>query len=243
MKKVFCILLALLMLPAAALADVLADHWQEAGTEELLAALTDLNNEISARRAAEAQTVENIELNGNGTSIITEIEVIEGPVRVTFSSDKEAKLTLSGGKYDHVYNNNTAGKTIKLLGEEATYSALVETSGAWTLLIEPIAAGQTLPFSGSGDAVSDFFELSTPMIVTVSWDASASTAWSNSLYVYLCHQYSNIPDWQSEPLASEFPIEKKGSMDVILKPTKGRTEYCLSVETSEDVQWTIAPKQ
>lgn len=244
MKKLLsCILTLLLILPAAASADVLAPDWQTAALDDLLAAQTLLANEISARRAADQPAADKIELSGTGTSILTDIMVSSSPVRVSFSSDTEAKLTLSGGEYDHVYHNNKAGCTIQLLDDAANYSAMVEGAGGWSLVIEPIMPGGKLPYSGQGEAVSDFFDLSAPMIVVVSWDASESQSWAESLYVRLNHQYSNISSWDSDRLVGEFPIEKIGSMEVILKPTKGRSEYCISVETGADVKWSIAPKQ
>lgn len=244
MKKLLsCILALLLILPAAASADVLAPDWQTAALDDLLAAQTLLANEISARRAADAPLADKIELAGTGTSILSDIQVSSSPVRVIFSSDTEAKLTLSGGVYDHVYRNDKAGCTIQLLDDVATYSAMVEGAGGWSLVIEPIMPGEKLPYSGQGEAVSDFFDVSAPMIVVVSWDASESQSWAESLYVRLNHQYSNISSWDSDRLVGEFPIEKTGSMEVILKPTKGRSEYCFSVETGADVKWSIAPKQ
>ena len=244
MKKLLCyILLLLLILPAMACADVLAPDWQAAALDDLLAAQTLLANEISARRAADQPAAEKIELSGTGTSILSGIQVAVSPVRVIFSSDSDAKLTLSGGVYDHVFRNDSSGTTIDFLDDIAEYSAMIESSGNWSIAIEPIAPGESLPYSGQGESVSDFFDLQAPVIVVVSWDATGSQSWAESLYIRLHHQYSNISSWDRDTLVSEFPLEKTGSMEVILKPTKGRTEYCFSVETGSDVKWSIAPKQ
>ena len=244
MKKLLCCILTLLLiLPAAASADVLAADWQAAALDDLLAAQTLLANEISARRAADQPAADKIELSGTGTSILSDIQVSSSPVRVSFSSDTEAKLTLSGGVYDHVYRNDKAGCTIQLLDDVANYSAMVEGAGSWSLVIEPIMPGEKMPYSGQGEAVSDFFDVPAPMIVVVSWDATDSQSWADSLYIRLHHQYSNISSWDRDTLVSEFPLDKTGSMEVILKPTKGRTEYCFSVETGSDVKWSITPKQ
>ena len=55
MKKLLALILVLVLcLPAMALADVLADDWQDASMEELLDAQQNISNRISELRAAAA---------------------------------------------------------------------------------------------------------------------------------------------------------------------------------------------
>ena len=69
MKKLLALILVLVLcLPAMALADVLADDWQDASMEELLDAQQNISNRISELRAAAAADVERVELSGTGTA-------------------------------------------------------------------------------------------------------------------------------------------------------------------------------
>lgn len=243
MKRLLCCFLLLLILPAVACADVLAPDWQAAALDDLLAAQTLLANEISARRAADQPAAEKIELSGTGTDILTGVSVAAMPVRVSFVSDAEAKATLTGGRYSHTFHNYASGSLVEFLDDAADYSVLVETTGAWSLTFEPLAAGQALPFSGTGDAVSDIFDITAPMIVTFSWDLSKYDKILPTFRVELKHQNARANVWGYDPLVSELSPELVGSRDVILKPVDGCAAYCFAVEAPEGVSWSIAPKQ
>ena len=73
MKKLLALILVLVLcLPAMALADVLADDWQDASMEELLDAQQNISNRISELRAAAAADMERVELSGTGTAILSD---------------------------------------------------------------------------------------------------------------------------------------------------------------------------
>ncbi len=241
MRKLITLMLvfSLLVLPAAA--DVLTQDWQSASLDELLAAQSTLANEISARRAAEKPTAEAFSTTGTGTAILSGIEIPYTPARVTFSSPTKASLSLPG-KYDHTYQVYTGGSVVELLDDPGTYNAMVTATGPWSLIIEPIKSGQTLPVSGVGYGVSDFFSLPAPVIATVSWDASGVTGMFNQITVRFCHQYKNISSWQSEVMMNELNVDRTGSMDIILQPVQGREEYCLAVTAADGLQWSISYK-
>lgn len=241
MRKLLLLFLVLTLLVLPASADVLTQDWQSADLDELLAAQSAIANEISTRRAAEQPTVQAFTSSGSGTTILSNIEVPYSPARVTFTADSKASLSLPG-KYDHTYQLTSAGTVVELLDDQSTYNAMITASGAWSLTIEPIVAGQTLPFSGTGDGVSDFFQLTTPVIATISWDASGVTGWFNQMSVTMCHQYKNISAWQSDLLLNELDLDVTGSVDVILSPTQGRDEYCFAVSAADGLKWSISYK-
>lgn len=241
MRNTLALLLVLLLVSVPALADVLAPDWQAASIEDLTAAQELLANELSARRAAAQPSADAFTSSGTGTAILSGVQVPYDPARVTFSADSKATLTLPA-KYNHVYQLYKAGTKIDFLSDPATYDAQVTAAGSWSVTIEPIRAGQTFPFTGSGAAVSDFFDLQAPTIATVSWDASGVSRLLSNLSIIMYHQYKNISRWQPEVLMNELNVDKTGSLDVILSPTQGRTEYCLVIDAADGLQWSIAYK-
>lgn len=244
MKKALALTLALLLaLPAAALsAEILADGWQDAPLEELLAAQQTIADRVSELRAADAPPAEAVTLKGTGTSIVTSVEVPVIPARVTVKGS--VKVTLSGGSYDRSFNMWEESASCELLDEAGTYDVLVEGAGAWSVSIEPLKEGGTLVLSGVGPYVSDFFPLASATIVHCVMDASKSDAWSASLYLKVGHQYTNIDAWDTNNVVGDslFSAPLKLEGDGIVKPVKNRSQYFWVVDVPVDASWSITLK-
>lgn len=242
MKKLLALCLALLIfIPAAASAEVLADGWQDADLEALQQAQQDIANRISELRVVSTPTADLVELSGSGTSILTDVAINFSPARVIIECEGEISVAFTGGDYDYTFSASSYEQ--EFFDQTGTFDLLIESAGAWSVTVEPIADGGTLPMEGSGPFVSDFFELSAPMIVTISSDAGEMDAMLSNLIVTLCHQYENIESWQEESLTNELLSDGDTfSADVILQPVDGRMQYCLSVKCEPGVAWSITPK-
>lgn len=243
MKKLLALCLCLtLCLPAAALADVLADGWQEATLEELQAAQQSVADRISELRAAETPAGDAVELSGNGVAILSDVAVEQAPARVTVTGT--VKATFTGGSYDHSFNVWKNESTCEVLTEPATYEVLVEGEGDWSIRVEPLKDGGTLELEGTGPYVSDFFELPGSTIVHCVMDASNSDEWSASLYIKLGHQFGNISAWDTDSVVGDslFSAPLKLEGDGIIKPVKGRTQYYWLIDVPVGAQWAISLK-
>ena len=220
---------------------VLSSGWQNAMQTDLQEAQLKIAERISQLKAASYDATEAIVLTGSGTSIQTGIEVNFSPSRVTLEGTGEAKLT--GGKYDFRMDSRS-GKMSALMDETGSLTALIESTGDWTLTIEPIKPGASLPMTGSGPFVSDFFELTAPMIVTIKATGGQSLARSSNVIIALVHQYKNISNWDDTNLTNE--IIRRGDTvekDVIIQPIQGRNEYAFEIYVQPGVEWSITPKQ
>lgn len=239
MKKILALILALLCLPAAAFADVLADGWQDATLEELLAAQEAIADQVSALRAASYEQAEALTYSGTGTKIISGVDVVQIPARVTVEG--AVTMTLTGGSYDHKFNPWEREMACDVLTEAATYDMMVEGSGDWTITIEPLKAGGTMSLSGVGPYVSDFFELPGATIVNCSMDASMTDAWTASLYIYMGEQYEHFDSWRQESVIGDALFSKPLTLtgEAIIKPVKGRDLYFWIISVPVGAEWSI----
>ncbi|NLV59222.1 MAG: hypothetical protein GXY67_10715 [Clostridiales bacterium] len=243
MKKLLALALALVLVTFSAAADTLSLDLETATLDELQAAQSILSQRISKLRAAAAPAGETITLSGSGTSILSGVEVVQIPARVTIQG--AVKVTLTGGKLDRTFNSWADEEgSCEVLTEAGTFDALVEGKGEWTLAIEPLKEGGTIELSGVGPYVSDFFPLSAATIVHVVMDASASDAWSASLYLHMGHQYSNIEAWDEELVTGDglFSAPLKLEGDGIVKPVGDRTQYYWIVDVPAGAEWSITVK-
>ena len=242
MKKLLSLVFAFMLCIPVAFADVLSDNWQDAPMEELQEAQKLIGDRISELRAASTSAGEAMEYHGSGTSIISGVKVTQIPCRVTVEG--AVKATFSGGKYDHTFNAWQYAGSCEDLTEAATYDLLVEGEGDWKITIEPLKDGGTIELSGTGPYVSDFFDLSSAMIVHVKMDASNTDEWSASLYTKMGHQYSNIEAWGNETVVGDSlfssPLTLEG--DGIVKPTGSRTQYYWIIDVPLDAEWSISLK-
>lgn len=244
MKKLLALVLALLLVAASAAAETITLNLETATLEELQAAQTAIGERISQLRAAAAPAGEAITLTGTGTAILSAVEVVQIPARVTVAG--AVKVTLSGGKWgDHIFNSFAKAEgSCDVLTDAATFDALVEGTGDWSITIEPLKDGGTLALSGVGPYVSDFFPLDAATIVHAVMDASGTDAWSATLQLHMGHQFSNIDAWDSDKVAGDIlfaaPLKVEG--DGIVKPTGTRTQYYWIVDVPAGAAWSIAVK-
>lgn len=116
--------------------------------EELLDAQQNISNRISELRAAAAADVERVELSGTGTAILSDVVIPFAPSRVKLTSEGSCTAKLTGGAYDYVFDGDSYEE--KFFDQSGTFNLLVETTGAWSFVVEPIMDGGTLPLSGTG---------------------------------------------------------------------------------------------
>ncbi|MEA4928559.1 MAG: hypothetical protein VB104_07775 [Candidatus Limiplasma sp.] len=184
-----------------------------------------------------------VTLSGSGTDILSGVAVPQVPARVTVIGN--VSLTLTGGKYEYDFNSDKAASACAPLTEAATYDALVEGDGPWTIAIDPLAQGETVAFEGTGPFVSDFFPLDAPHIITFSCtlpDVKDGFALSN---VFLDLNYTN--HWasaSSNSLANEMLSGGQSyTADLILKPEDGASNYYWSLAVDPTVTWSIVLKK
>lgn len=244
MKKLLVLTLCLLLCaPATALCDVLAHGWDAAPMEDLQEAQTALSNRISELRAAAASDVERIELSGTGTAILSDVVIPFAPSRVLIECDGSTSAKLTGGAYDYTFT--ASGYSADFFDQTGTFGLLVEADGAWSFTVEPVKYGGTLPMSGSGPFVSDFFDLPAPIIVTLEAGKGTMSAMLSNMIVNLHCQFKNMDMWQGDSLSNEMISDSSEPvlLEAILQPVEGRTQYCISVTCQPGVEWSITPKQ
>ncbi len=249
MKKLLALALSLaLFLPVAALADVLADGWQDASMEELQDAQQSILNRISELRAAATPVVDAAHYEGAGTAMVSVDAFPSYPCRMVFAVDApgDAKLEITGGKQLGWKQEFTAapGDLSRVLSYDSVnyggndLTLLVTTSSNWTLDIYPLAETGTVAFSGAGNAVSDLFTLSSPQLVTLSYDGSAESSGYLSVTVVTPSQYGYL----RESVFSESVGGKSGTTEVFVKPKKDDQPCFYIVECKQGIMWEIAPK-
>lgn len=243
MKKIWCILLALLTLAVSpALAQTLTIDLETATIEDLTAAQTQITDRISELRAATSPAGEALTLQGTGTSIISGVEVAVAPARLTIEG--KVKLTLSG-KYDHTFNLSASNAyTCDVITSAETYDALVEGDGDWTITIEPLKEGGTLQASGVGPWVSDFFTLDSAAILTVSADPANMEALLSNVIFNLYQPLKYVKTYSADALTNELITSTSGVFfsDVIAKPDDPQAQCFWFVNVAPGVEWSISRK-
>lgn len=242
MKKLIIMALAVLLCLPALTASALDMDLSTATLEELLQLQQDVANRISELRAAETSTAERVELSGSGTAILSDVAIPFSPSRIILEAEGDISVKLTGGSSDYSYSATDYNAVF--FDQEGTYTVLVEATGAWSFTVEPILSGGTLPMSGSGPYVSDFFELPAPMIVTIKGSKGTMTSLLSNFIVKLRCQYKNMNLWQADSLTNQLfsSSSEPFSADVILNPVTGRTQYCLSITCDPGVEWSITAK-
>lgn len=239
MKRFFCIFLALLTLAASpALAQVLTIDLDTATIEELTAAQAQIGDRISQLRAAAAPAGEAIVLTGSGTSIISGVDVVAVPARLTIEGT--VKLTLSG-KFDYTFNQELHPYNCAVITGAETFDAMVEGTGDWTITIEPIKEGGSIVASGVGPWVSDYFPLEGPAILTVKADGSGMDALMSNVIVQLYQPLRFIGTYNPSSLTNAL-ITATGdafAADVIAKPDDGTPMCFWYVKVAPGVAWSI----
>lgn len=214
-----------------------------ANLDELKNAKEIIENRISELQSSEPiSSSEIIEISGSGTSIISDITIPFSPSRIIVNCDGKLDGELIG---DTNFSFSANTQTAKFFDGSGSFDFLVEASGDWSISIEPIVYSQTFPISGTGEYVSDFFDLDSPMIVTVKGDPSTSSSQFTNLIFKLHHQYEYLTSWGYDALTNEFMSQKDDQFvkDVILKPVNGRDQYCISITCDPGVQWSIETKK
>ena len=243
MKKLIVITLsAVLLFPVFALATTLSVDISTATLDELQQAVLTIANRISELRAVAAPSSERLELSGIGTTILSNVTIPFSPSRIIIETDGDFSATLTGGPYDHNFSTDLYNAVF--FDEQGTYTLLVEAKGAWTFTVVPIMPGASLPLSGTGSYVSDYFELPVPMIVAVKCAPGSMTEYLTHFNVILHCQYENSNSWRNDYLSAEMVTPSSGLFqeDVIINPISGRMQYCISVSCNPGVEWSINPK-
>jgi hypothetical protein len=239
MKRILVIVLAfLVLLPFASLA--LTIDLETATIDELLAAQLEISAQLSVLRANNAPVGEDIVLIGSGTSIKSGISIPFSPARLTITG--EAKVTFTDGDNSSSFSSEGLYAGF-IYGTVAETSALIEAQGDWTITIEQIKEGASLPLEGEGSFISDFFDLPEPIIVTVEVDATDLVRSYGWYEIRIRNQYEYSDSWDYNTL--DYDSIDKGvnqSVDLILKPVKGRMQYCITVEAPAGLKWSITPK-
>ncbi len=244
MKKMFALLLALLLPVTGALADVLTDDWRGADDAEIQAAIDELNAELQSRTATRDPS-EAVTISGHGTSV-EQIAVTGIPARITLTcTDKEMynPVKISGGSKDIELNPYGSGIAEALVSEEGSYTAMIETSGDWTLTVEPLSMiGMFTGFSGNCSVFTDMFTLTGPTIATVAVDPSNDSLGSFIVELWYCTEQEWKRSYDSS-LIAELTKGEAYSYDMILKPIDGATAYAIRLYSSYDgLGWSITAK-
>ena len=183
-----------------------------------------------------------VTLSGSGTDILSAVAVPEVPARVTVTGT--VSVTLTGGEYDHNFNDSKAASACAPLTEAGTFDALVEGEGPWTLAVEALAQGETIAFEGTGPFVSDFFPLDKPHIVTFTCSMPKRDGFGLSNVMLDLNYKSEWGSYSSDGLTNELLTGGQSyTADLILKPESGASNYFWSLNVDPSVAWSIVLKK
>lgn len=162
MKKMLSILVALVMMPCAALSDgVLMDGWQQADMDELIAARAELDRQIAQMSVVDTADGM-LSFSGTGVTILDGFTLPAGIWyrKVTYSDRSywhSPKLTESvNNKTDLIYFHRPEVKVFQCTEETAFDYLSVEIDCDWTIDYIPLDAPSSIECSGEACMVRSF---------------------------------------------------------------------------------------
>ena len=240
-KRFSIFLLSILIITSAAFADTITIDLDTATADELQAARDAINERIADILASDLSSVsEKFTLKGKGTKILEGVDLLYTPARLFVKSTAEIKVTLcSDGKNRTYDGSNSSGLQFAHLidKEQSISSIIVETQGEWSLEFSPIELTQKMITSGSGSCITDYFLVSPPQIVSISFNDGWYAGYT---YIYLYKIHANNSVSCEEWMWQDFVTDE--TFDYIIKPESNVKAYFIMISCPHDTRWSITTK-
>lgn len=184
---------------------------------------------------AETEDDFKLELSGDSTSIVTNVTIPSGNIRVSFKQERKGKyeVSLMSGTSTTEILSGYRYANADVTRKTGVFDVLVEAESPWTLVFESL--GMELFFEGlegSGSYVSDMFVFTKPIIVEISCSVKEFDGFIVSFY--------SLKDmrWDYDLLVNEL-IEDEGSVSYkkILKVSTGQLGF-FTVD-ADGGEWSI----
>ena len=232
MKRIISILCVLMLITVPCFAEFDLSNMSES---ELLDLINQANAQLEKMRTAQSDSLESLEFSGDKTKILTNINIEQGPCRVTFEQQQKGDYSVSyvAGSKSRELMSGSGSKCVKALTRTGVFEFDIEASSPWTLKIEPLAiATGPIHLTGNGFFVSDIYTLSASTIVSF-------TGKYNEFDNYIVDVYTNTGyGWDDDNLYNG--LNSSGnteSFDKIIR-TSTPIQVFFTIH-SKSVDWTI----
>lgn len=243
MKKLIALAAAaMLAMPGAAFADVLADGWQNATLDELKAARAALDQQIQDMALQEAAQG-TVTFEGEGVTILDGFTLPAGVwYRKVNYSDRDymtsEKMTESiNGTAKTIYFNRPEVAVFLLTGETTFDYLSVEIGCDWTIEYIPIADLGGMAADGSSCLVSSF-TCTKPTKVTATASRSGMDRGYYGISLYALTNRNKL-EHVAYIASGNLEEGQTAVTDAIVSPSNDYQFFIWQVVCDEGVQWSI----
>ena len=247
MKKLFCLITALLLcLSAAAHAEgVLVPDWEQLPADQLAEARDAINARLDqlSREAAASQAMT---FSGSGMGIIPAFSLDAGvwAFRVELDNPVTGTITIcSDGKADDEYTMHAYQHYVKAVyfksDVQIDYIAMKFDAG-WVLTVEPVPDAIDGSISGTGSALSGFFLPPTAQMAEITITAQGDGAYDVDLM--RANPHSLVPSLDDWVCSGSLKNGDTFTKNIIITPDKNYVGYTWIINCSDGFSWSIACK-
>jgi len=240
------VLTACFLMPGAAMADgVLSDGWQEASTDALLNARTQISNQLR-KSTISNPSAEAVSFSGEGMKILDSFTLDAGVWCRWVTLDKNDYfyktqiIESSNGKTDKVYLYRSEVELLQFSEAHTFDYVSVEIEPGWTIEYRPLDYNGTLELSGDSCAVS-CFTCDKPTVVTVTAARHNMETGYYGINLYSINsrgKLSHVDYTASDNLEEGEEITKQA----IISPSDDVVCYIWEVVCDKGVAWSITAK-
>ena len=242
MRRILSIVLFLTLLWSVAIADVLTIDLETATIEELKEAKQAIDHRISELSQPAANQDNSYTVEGKGTDI--------RPVNISLVPLSRFLFTCSDGEASYTVTVN--GEEKKWIGpvsyfETATdiSNIMVQSKSPWHFDFSPIGYVDSPFIAGNGNYVSDRFMISSPSIISVTFDYSAGGGnyWNEncSLVIYEVDDTGSVTPHYL--ISAEQVYEGKSiTLEAIVNLDNQSSYAFWGVQCNSKIKWSITAK-
>ena len=236
MKRFLLLLLAMIAFSTVSLADPITIDLDSASIGELSAVRSAIDAKISDIALASAPDTSGIYLlSGKGTQILDGITLSSDLSRFVVTSN-DAKVTYYAGDESNTLTCSDGGTYTYFENPTEIQTIMVESSSEWKIDASPIGWMDSPYITGNGVYISDRFEVTPPVIVTIKINHNSRRGWSNVALSKVKSDGSVYTEWIANYIKSPTTI------DAIIKPEKNVVSYFWRFNCPDSVEWSITAK-
>ncbi len=247
MKKLFCLITALLLcLSAAAHAEgVLVPGWDQLPAGQLAEARDAINARLD-QLSREAAADQSMTFSGSGIGIIPAFDLDSGvwAFHIELAEPSKGTITISAdGKADDDYTMSAYRHYSKAVYYDSDvqidYIAMEFDTG-WVLTVEPVPDAADGSVSGTGTALSGFFLPPTAQMAEITITAHGDGAYDIDLM--RANPYSLVPSYDEWICSGSLKDGETITKTVLITPDKKYAGYTWIINCADGFAWSISCK-
>ncbi len=245
MKKLFCLITALLLcLSAAAHAEgVLVPGWDQLPAGQIAEARDAINARLD-QLSREAAADQSMTFSGSGMGIIPAFSLDAGvwAFRVDLSEPGRGTITISAdGKTDDNYTSyQHYNKAVYYASDVQIDYIAMEFETGWVLTVEPVPAVTDGSVSGTGTALSGFFLPPAAQMAEITITAHGDGNYSIDLM--RANPYSLVPSYDEWICSGTLKDGETITKTVLITPDKKYAGYTWIINCADGFAWSISCK-